>query len=103
MLRVAYMTPTALDAAQRSWTATSIPILAEGYPQQQAVAAGRHYGNDVTASPQAALLAYRKAVLAQKVARELQIRPWAAVVDIQYADKYTDSVYLATDQAHNCR
>jgi len=103
MLRAAYLTPSALDAAQQHWTATSIPILAPDYPQRQAIAAGRQYGNDLTASPQAARMAYRGAVLTQAIARGLPQRPWAAIVPIQYADKATTSVYVAVDQSYNCR
>jgi len=103
MLRAAYLVPSALDAAQNTWTATSFPILADDYPRQQAIAAGRKYGNDVTASPQATRMAYRDAVLAQAIARGLPARPWAAVVAIQYVDRATTNVYVPADQNHNCR
>lgn len=103
MLRAAYLVPSALDAAQKTWTATSFQILNPEYPRRQAIAAGQKYGNDVTASPQAARMAYRDAVLAQAIAQGLPGRPWAAVVSIQYVDKATTHVYVPVDQRYNCR
>lgn len=101
-LRVAYLIPTALDAAQRTWGAAGNPMLEEDYPRQQADIAAAEYRNDVTAGPEAARLAYHRAYLARVVAQRLTRRPWAAVVPVQYTDVFTTKVFLADDQTlHN--
>jgi hypothetical protein len=97
-VRVAYLAPTRLDAAQKTWTARSAPLLAPDYPGEAAAAARRRYGNDVTGAWQAGLAAYHEAVLTQTVAVRCARRPWAAVVPIQYVDIHTTNVYVSPNQ-----
>jgi hypothetical protein len=94
----AYLSATALDAAQRTWGRTSREVLAVTYPEQASDRARREHPDPSTADD-AGVLARKRAARAQAVARGCPRRPWAAVVPPRYVRRATDAVYRPVDQA----
>lgn len=99
LLRVAWLPPSALDQAQRTWAARSREILAPDYVRRRIDEATATVSDDVTARWQAAYQAYRDALFSRAVATGCGHRPWAAVVAPQYTELRTDEVHRHPDQS----
>lgn len=96
-LRAAFLPPSALDQAQRTWITQTRTVLQPDYPRQQAIQARREH-HDATAAEVAAIAAFQQAVFTQAVGTGCPRRPWAAVVPPVYVERRTVEVFRARDQ-----
>lgn len=94
---VAYLVPSALDSAQRTWISRSTPMLEAGYPARVAAEAASRT-TDVAAAAELASQAFKDAVFFQSVAAGCPRRPWATLVPLRYVRRDLPQLFKAVDQ-----